>query len=459
MKKSIIMIAVTALVIIAGAAVLIFLTGTGGSGQSSVPEFIMPESTQQESSPPVSDTQSAPLPQTSAVPQQTTVQTAETPSAANEEHSSSATAEIPAVTTTAAPEPQETSASTRPATKATTSATQTTATDVPQEFTSETAENAETSEPQPEPVPENVLITSGDPLHYTRLEFTERRVRFSGVYSGEAVTEVIIHKPKITSSDLFCIGDSFRGSLDITSLTPGYYIIVVRLGSGAGMYYVFEKTEDGSRAVPSESLPAAANLAASESPLELPAQGVLQHITTQGKQRAAEILAEVKSLSDQICAGITNDYDKARALAQWVALNMYYDNDAAKNGVTDEELTLDFVLENHRSVCFGWTNLYSALCQAQGIECYNASGSVVTGSRCFLQTNSSDERAHSWNMVVIDGRKIWVDTVWNSSNNYENESYVTKAPDMQYFDIDNTLLAHDHRVTRFEHRDYFASIE
>lgn len=135
---------------------------------------------------------------------------------------------------------------------------------------------------------------------------------------------------------------------------------------------------------------------------------------------------------------------------------MYYDKDASEKGVTEDMLTLEHVLEYHRSVCFGWSNLFSALCQAQGIWCANASGSVVTGSRCFMQTSTADERSHSWNMAVIDGRQIWVDTVWNSSNSYHKRRYVEGVQDMQYFDISTAALSQDHRVTRFEYRNYFA---
>lgn len=183
----------------------------------------------------------------------------------------------------------------------------------------------------------------------------------------------------------------------------------------------------------------------------------MQHITSSGDpETARQVLSRVRELSDEICVGITGDYDKLRAISQWVSRNMYYDKDASEKGVTEDMLTLEHVLEYHRSVCFGWSNLFSALCQAQGIWCANASGSVVTGSRCFMQTSTADERSHSWNMAVIDGRQIWVDTVWNSSNSYHKRRYVEGAQDMQYFDISTAALSQDHRVTRFEYRNYFA---
>lgn len=302
----------------------------------------------------------------------------------------------------------------------------------------------------------NVLVSSGDPLHHIRFEFGEKLIHFSGVYSGEPISEVEILRKSIRSLDLSSNGSSFYGSLNVSSLDPGFYIIRVKPGNGI-MDYVFQMTNDGASPLSWDDLPADENLSAAASPLELSEEGVIQYITSTGdRQTVQQILDRVKKLSDEICSGLPSDYDKLRAISEWVSRNMYYDKDASENGVTEEMLTLEYILEYHRSVCFGWTNLFSALCQAQGIWCANASGSVVTGSRCFMQTAAADERSHSWNMAVIDGRQIWVDTVWNSSNSYAKQRYSAGPQDLQYFDISTAALSQDHRVTRFEYRDYFA---
>lgn len=334
---------------------------------------------------------------------------------------------------------------------------------------SESAESAESTESAksgeldtpyvPEETAENVLLTSKDPEHFIRFEFLPDRIMFSGVYTGDVVSWISIFDPEIICGDLAYSGDGFSGSLDTSRLDRGFYVICVRLDSGAGMYYVFNVTEQGAQPVPEDKLPAERNLSCTEHPLELPAETVLEYITpSKDRDRAAEILQQIRELSDSICDGLDNDFDKARALSEWVSHNTFYDWDAKENGVSDEMLSLEYILEYHRSVCFGWSNLYSALCQAQGIECYNASGSAVTGSRCFLQTELSEERSHSWNMVIVDGEKVWVDTVWNSSNMYKYGEYNYGSCDLQYFGITNGLLAHDHRAVRFEHRDYFDTV-
>lgn len=452
MKRSYIIFGALSAVAVAGGITAAALLGSGSSGgSSSVPEFIPLSTTS------ASRSDEEPLPQTTASSSGSPTPGSTAPADTGSTTSDSTTSTAP-LTLTEPPEdtssPEETSV---PVTTSTTPAAATTAasTSTSAVSTGSTATSASTSA-EPEQAQENVLVTSGDPLHHIRFEFGKSTVKFSGVYTGDKLTDLSLYKPKRQSAVLTLQGDSFTGSLDVSGLEPGYYIMIARLASNEGMYYVFEMTSDGSRAVPADVLPAASNLAFVDAPMELSESGVLHQVTvSDDMQTARELLKEVQKLSDEICAGLTSDYDKVRALCEWVSLNIFYDKDASKNGVTEEEVSLEYVLKNHRSVCFGWSNLFAALCQAQGIDCLNASGSVVTGSRCFAQTSPSDERSHSWNMVVCDGRIVWVDTVWNSSNSYDKGNYFQGNYDMQYFDIDPVLLSHDHRIARLEHRDYY----
>lgn len=456
-KRSYIALGAASLTVLAvGITAAVMLGGKGG--QSSVPDFVMPQESSAFSTaePPTATTDDSPAETSAVIPASSSVTA--TSAAAEITASPKETTQTPRSTSSGQPgsiTPGETSSA---ATSARTSTAGSSAvTSVSYHTAAETSSSGSgTSSVQPEEIPDNILVTSGDPLHQIVFEFGSDSVEFSGVYSGATVTELRLYRPTIYSRDLTVSGSSFRGSLNISGLEQGYYIIMVRLDNGAVMYYVFLITDQGAVPVPEDALPAASNLAFADAPMELAGEGVLHQITvSDDPETAKDILSEIKDLSDQICAGITDDYQKARVLCEWVSQNIYYDKDAAAGGVTEEEITLEFVLKNHRSVCFGWSNLYAALCQAQGITCYNASGSVVTGSRCFPQTEISDERSHSWNLVKIGDRLIWVDTVWNSSNTYDRGNYFKSSYDMEYFDIDNTILSCDHRVARLEHRDYF----
>lgn len=367
MKKSVITCGAAALIVLAGGiAAAVALGGVPDRGQSSIPDFIMPA---------ISDS----LPDSTAEYSVTSAESESSRADTLPGSTSSAPDDSTPGTGTKSSEPvvipAETSNSTLPQSTGTSAAgatadsarTSAAAESTPADSTT----GATSTEPEPVTVLDNVLVTSGDPLHYIRFEFGKDRIDFSGVYSGAAMKEIRLFRPSDAHRSFTADGSSFSGSIEVSTLEPDYYILIARLDNNEGMYYVFQKTPDGSRAVPADKLPAARNLAFTESPMELSPDGVLHQVTvSDNAETAAGILEEVKSLSDQICAGITSDYDKARALCEWVSANIYYDKDAAADGVTEEEVSLEFVLKYHRSVCFGWSNLYSALCQAQGITCF-----------------------------------------------------------------------------------------
>ena len=193
--------------------------------------------------------------------------------------------------------------------------------------------------------------------------------------------------------------------------------------------------------------------------MTLPAEGVAEYVDAEkDPERIAEALAQVKAISDEVCEGLNDDYDKLRALSDWVSTNIYYDFDSRDNSVTPETLCLSHVLETHRSVCGGFSTLFSALCAAQGITCCNIRGTALTSGLCYAEPHESDA-LHEWNYVILDGRHIWIDTVWNTYNSYKNGEYHAGSVSMEYFDVPDEVLALDHRASRCEQRDYFALTE
>ncbi|MGN1340198.1 MAG: transglutaminase domain-containing protein [Oscillospiraceae bacterium] len=482
-RNTVIFAAVAAAAVLACAGTAIALNSPDSAAKSDVPEFVFEDSAQEQlPATPTADV-------TSSQPQASTATTAkpspaETAEPVQQEPTAPQTEPQPPAETTvtlpAEPDEPQSAAVTKPQTttkatsrqpQTTTTKPQTTTSQEPQsaaettqpELTAELAEistSAETAEAPQEQLPDNVLLTSDDLAHYIRMEFQPDSVQFTGVYTGEEIGGASVLRENRQALDLTQFKSSFSGSIDLSGLAEGYYILRFTTGSGSVMDYVFEVTEQGAQPLTADELPTEKNLSVTRAPLKIPADTVLKLITADGDpERAAEVMQEVQEISDTVCNGIIGELDKARALAEWMAKNIYYDTDAKDTGVTDDMLTLEHILLTHRSVCYGWTNLYSALCQAQGIECYNVNGSVVTGSRCFLQTDRSDERAHSWNMLIIDGEKLWVDTVWNSSNTYKEGLYKAGKTDMQYFCITNLCLAQDHRAERCEYRDYPGAIE
>lgn len=200
------------------------------------------------------------------------------------------------------------------------------------------------------------------------------------------------------------------------------------------------------------------NTKAVEKTLEQPLNQVAEYIAVNAdKEKLKEVMAKITDISNKICDGISNDYDKLRAISRWVSENIYYDFKAFDDGVPAETLTLEYMLNNSSSVCGGYSNMTSALAAVQGIKVCNVHGSAVNNGMTF---DERDGEYHEWNYAVIDGRVIWVDSGWNSyCYRYSNGRYERGEASVKYFDISPTALAQNHKAKYAEYRDYFAAIE
>lgn len=163
----------------------------------------------------------------------------------------------------------------------------------------------------------------------------------------------------------------------------------------------------------------------------------------------------VKSLSNQIVGGETNDYAKLFLLHRWVAENIYYDYDAYRTGKSTFYDSAD-ILANKRSVCEGYANLLRDLILAQGIPCMKATtyslgisssgGSFAVSADNAAVNNSNHAHVEAW----VNEHWVIMDATWDSNNKYEDGVYNTDAPNgFYYFDITPEALSLDHKyITR-----------
>lgn len=294
---------------------------------------------------------------------------------------------------------------------------------------------------------------SYDPLNERSMRFDDGVVTISGKAGDQGITEVLTDFP--ADIDFKRSGDSFTCTVKCTSSKSGYGIIEivnyryhsnsirVKFGEkGIALPNVTEIARDNQKKALGE-IPETENAA------------TVLYITTSGdKDRAAEVLAEVKELSDKICRGLTNDYDRLRAISRWVSENIYYDHPAFDAGIPRECLSLEYILENRSGVCGSYANITAALCQAQGILCYNVNGEGITGARSYAEQRTGE--AHEWNYAFVGGRGVWVDSGWNSFNHvYAYGEPVSAEISCRYFDIGNTIFAIDHKVYSLSNRDFF----
>jgi len=150
---------------------------------------------------------------------------------------------------------------------------------------------------------------------------------------------------------------------------------------------------------------------------------------------------EIVALAKTITNGINSDYEKARAIHQWVAGNIWYNYDGVNKDAVffrgEESWYSTFVLRNKLGVCEGYARLTAALLRAVGIPSKETGG--YTGST-----------GHAWNEAYADARWINMDTTWDSNNRYENGKFSPKqAPGNQWFDVPDNEFSKTHKSTGY----------
>lgn len=127
------------------------------------------------------------------------------------------------------------------------------------------------------------------------------------------------------------------------------------------------------------------------------------------KEQFAEIEAETLKTIES--SGAVTDYDKLKAICQWVCDNIQYDYDLV-SGSQDAYN----VFSKRLGICQGYSNVTKAMCAAVGIPCVMVNGDSSAGG-------------HAWSMAYADNRWIFIDNTWT----------------MDWFDKDVEKFSNDHR--------------
>ena len=164
----------------------------------------------------------------------------------------------------------------------------------------------------------------------------------------------------------------------------------------------------------------------------------------------SELPEAIAALSDDICAGVTDDYQKLLKIHDWVAENLYYDMDDYRNSGSHSYAGVENLLDEKRSVCQGYADLLTMLIRAQNIPCRQISGYALGMSAVGKWTQDNIGRSdinHAWNQAYVDHRWVTIDATWDSDNVYENGEYVYGGIDYHlYFDISDLFLSYSHKI-------------
>lgn len=302
------------------------------------------------------------------------------------------------------------------------------------------------------------LVTGENEEYYSKITINSHSVLVEGCYKNDPVTNISFQNCGTVSSTLKVNPDgTFTSVLNPSEPIGSSDRIVIKLKSGAKLSYLI--MYDDNRYFPDNKL-SEQNQSVLEKAVPTSAKSWAGYVTDELTEKGVkQTLDEVAYLADYIAGDIKDDYKKLEAIAKWVSDNIYYDRDARENSVTQSEICIKNVLKSRKTVCVGYSALFSALCEAQGIYVVNVKGTVTSDTVNYSDLADGPVN-HEWCAALIDNRWIWVDCVWNSNLKFENNKFKSMGANTQmYFDISPLALSFDHCAYLAEKRYYFRAGE
>ena len=151
--------------------------------------------------------------------------------------------------------------------------------------------------------------------------------------------------------------------------------------------------------------------------------------------------ASVDSLAAYLVAPAKNEREKARSIFRWVTENIDYDVLGFFTGSFDDTSSKD-VLKSRKSVCDGYSDIFSSLARSAGLEVASIAG-YGKGYGYLPGENLSGPSNHAWNAVKINGSWYLVDCTWGAGYIDDSKKYVRKFDD-HYFMTPPSEFSYDH---------------
>lgn len=152
--------------------------------------------------------------------------------------------------------------------------------------------------------------------------------------------------------------------------------------------------------------------------------------TTTTTKTSEEVLAE--KIISQIITKNMSDYDKAKAINDYIILNVRYDRENyAQNTIPSSCYTALGAMQNGVAVCAGYAKMFQELCMQAGLECTYVTGDSIGGY-------------HAWNQVKVDGKWYNVDTTWNDGDYERHEDGHYYCGCYQYFLLSDETFNKSH---------------
>lgn len=146
-----------------------------------------------------------------------------------------------------------------------------------------------------------------------------------------------------------------------------------------------------------------------------------------------EVRAKVKDIVAEVTTPDMKDYEKEKALHDYLVKNCRYDERLYTNNMPEESYTAYSALINGVAVCQGYAIAMNLLLEEAGIE-----SMIITGYGWNEENKSYI--SHGWNMVKIQGEYYHLDPTWNDPVMEANSEVVSYS----YFNVTDDQMQKNH---------------
>lgn len=137
----------------------------------------------------------------------------------------------------------------------------------------------------------------------------------------------------------------------------------------------------------------------------------------------------ISSLVNYLVDPLDDDYDKARAIAFWIASRISYDEFFYIKGKTTKLIksyqgqTPQELLKSRAGICGDFARLFQEMCERAGIRAYIIHGYAYPSSSTYSRKHNSNT-GHAWNYFKYHGKKIYVDTTFMAKGSISSPNRV-----------------------------------
>ena len=114
---------------------------------------------------------------------------------------------------------------------------------------------------------------------------------------------------------------------------------------------------------------------------------------------------KIQQTTLEIISGKLSDYDKAKAIHEWVYGNIRYDNErAAGTKLSDNNSSALKTFDEMKAICDGYNYLSALMLYFAGIPCVDYGG--------VSRPMPNGAEAHAWMAAFVDGKWVYFDPTW-----------------------------------------------